>query len=373
MDSITQAALGAACGQAVLGHRVGRRAALWGALAGTLPDLDILAYPFLDTAAELAFHRGPTHALLFAPVVAPVLGVLVWGFYRRRGSPAADAGWRAWAWLFFWALWTHPILDVFTVYGTQIFWPFSDYPAEIGSVFIIDPLYTLPLLVAVGVGLYRRSGPGVRRAAAVGLAVSTAYLGWSLVAQQIARQAIAQAYAEAGIATERILVAAAPLTTFAWYAVGHTGESLVPARARLFASPCAVRLGEAVPRATWPADLATTRGVRRLEWFSHGYLARVGGTDRAPVVADVRFGQVPEPLRRGDGPAYTFAWQVRPPESAPPGAAPPGDVALEQQPVEAAFSLAGVRRALADELGRGALACDARPAAPAAQAGPRGR
>ena len=133
-------------------------AALWGAVAGTVPDLDVLAYPFLDPSAELRFHRGITHGLPFAFVVGPLLGYLVWRLTRRRAGAGA-VPWTAYAAVFFWALLTHPLLDVFTVYGTQLLMPFSDRPLAIASQFIIDPAYTLPLLAGLVVALVtRRSG-----------------------------------------------------------------------------------------------------------------------------------------------------------------------------------------------------------------------
>ena len=91
MDSLTQAVLGGAVGHAVAGKTLGRRAAAWGAVAGTLPDLDVLTYPFLDTAGQLLIHRGVTHGLAFGLVVGPVLGWLGWRFARWRASSKADS------------------------------------------------------------------------------------------------------------------------------------------------------------------------------------------------------------------------------------------------------------------------------------------
>ena len=42
MDSLTQIVLGAAVGEATLGRKVGNKALLWGAIAGTIPDLDVV-------------------------------------------------------------------------------------------------------------------------------------------------------------------------------------------------------------------------------------------------------------------------------------------------------------------------------------------
>ena len=52
MDSVTQITLGAAVGEAVLGRKIGGRAMLWGAIAGTLPDLDVFV-PLGDVVKDL--------------------------------------------------------------------------------------------------------------------------------------------------------------------------------------------------------------------------------------------------------------------------------------------------------------------------------
>ncbi len=149
MDSVTQAVLGAAVGQAVLGRRLGAKAALLGALGGTIPDLDML---FVD-GADVDFyvsHRGVSHSLFFGPLLALPLAAL-----SRRWRPAiAFAPW--------WCFWmlvlvTHPLLDLFTNYGTQLLAPFSREPFAIPAISIIDPVYTLVLaggLVAALRGRY---------------------------------------------------------------------------------------------------------------------------------------------------------------------------------------------------------------------------
>jgi len=65
MDSLTQIVLGSAVGEAVLGRKIGNKAILWGAIAGTIPDLDVLSKFFTDTVSALEIHRGLTHSLFF--------------------------------------------------------------------------------------------------------------------------------------------------------------------------------------------------------------------------------------------------------------------------------------------------------------------
>ncbi|MBD3331441.1 metal-dependent hydrolase, partial [candidate division GN15 bacterium] len=137
MDSLTQLTLGAAVGEATLGKSAGNRAIMWGAIAGTLPDLDVIANPLLDEITQLGWHRGPSHAFFFLTIGAPILGWLISRVHGKYGS------WRQWTVLVYFAFITHVILDTFTVYGTQLFRPFSHYPAAFNSISIIDPLYTL--------------------------------------------------------------------------------------------------------------------------------------------------------------------------------------------------------------------------------------
>lgn len=65
MDSLTQIVLGAAVGEAVLGKKVGNKAMLYGAIAGTIPDLDVLARNFVDTVTATEWHRGFSHSIFF--------------------------------------------------------------------------------------------------------------------------------------------------------------------------------------------------------------------------------------------------------------------------------------------------------------------
>ena len=129
MDTATQALLGAVVGQAGFSHRLGRRALVFGAVGGLLPDLDVVAMASHGPFAEFTYHRGTTHALWFGPVVGPVLGWAIWRYYRWRGrdgpgQPGDPALRSAWMGLMALALFTHPLIDLFTCYGTQLFAPF---------------------------------------------------------------------------------------------------------------------------------------------------------------------------------------------------------------------------------------------------------
>ena len=174
MDSVTQIVLGAAVAQAVLGEKVGNKAMLYGAISGTIPDLDVLVKPFVDTVTALEWHRGFTHSILFSILFAPVFGWLVSRWEK-------NASWKQWSWLFFFGFITHPLLDAHTTWGTQLFWPF-DLRLAYKNIFVIDPLYTLPFLVFVILAMRRkRTDPKRKRYNTIGLLVSTTYLGITLI------------------------------------------------------------------------------------------------------------------------------------------------------------------------------------------------
>mgnify|MGYP006156764225 CR=1 FL=1 len=169
MDSLTQIVLGAAIAGAIAPARHRRAALAAGAALGTLPDLDSLPMWFmgLDPVTNMTWHRGPSHSLL---VLLP-LAALLWWLFKRSGGRVAEAPTR-WFWAITLALVTHPLLDAFTVYGTQLWWPLPPSPAMWSSLFIIDPLYTLPLLLACGLAWAKQWRPAAQTALVAGLAVS---------------------------------------------------------------------------------------------------------------------------------------------------------------------------------------------------------
>ncbi len=154
MDSLTQIVLGAAVGEATLGKRVGNKAMLWGAIAGTIPDLDVLGRSFLDDITALEWHRGISHSLFFSIVASIALGWLLHRFHRSRKNEVTT---KQWTWMFFMALVTHPLLDCHTTWGTQFFWPL-DLRIAYNNINVVDPIYTIPFLVLVIAALVTRRG-----------------------------------------------------------------------------------------------------------------------------------------------------------------------------------------------------------------------
>ncbi|CAM4286200.1 metal-dependent hydrolase [Zobellia roscoffensis] len=213
MDSLTQIVLGAAVGEAVLGKKVGNKAALYGAIAGTIPDLDVVARYFFDTVTATEIHRGFSHSIFFSILFAPLFGWLISKIERK-----SEATFKDWSLLMFWGMFTHPILDAFTTWGTQLFWPFKTRLA-FQSIFVIDPLYTLPFLIFLIMAMcQKRTSPKRKRYNRLGLTVSTAYLATTLILKWFAFQEFSASLEKHGIAHENIDTRPTPFNSVLWTA-----------------------------------------------------------------------------------------------------------------------------------------------------------
>ena len=220
MDSLTQIVLGASVGEAVLGRKVGNKAMLYGAIAGTIPDLDVLTGYFVDTVTATEWHRGFSHSLFFAVLSAPLFGYLIHKVEKKSGATYAD-----WSWLMFWGLVTHPILDAFTTWGTQFFWPF-EFRLAFQSIFVIDPLYTVPFLVCLLLAMRQKRTSSRRKFYnQMGLFVSTSYLLLTLVLKGVAFRGFMDALEAQHIAYETMDIRPAPFNTILWTANVDVGDA----------------------------------------------------------------------------------------------------------------------------------------------------
>ncbi len=183
MDTVTQMLFGATVAQAGFRGRLGRRAMVAGAALGLIPDLDVVAGWIGGPFATWEHHRGLTHSLLFAPVAGALLGWLIWRSERK--SQATDDGerLRAWVWLSILVLMTHPLIDLFTSYGTQLLWPLTNTRFAIDALPIIDPIYSAVLAIALVVGsMARVKGSRAQDTAAAALLFVAIYSfsGWAI-------------------------------------------------------------------------------------------------------------------------------------------------------------------------------------------------
>jgi len=287
LDSLTQIVLGAAVGEAVLGKKVGNKALLYGAIGGTIPDLDVVFNFFTDTVTSIELHRGFSHSILFSVIAAPLIGWLVHKIERKK-----NLGWMPWSKLFFWCLITHPLLDAFTTWGTQLFWPFK-IKLAFNSIFVIDPLYTLPFLVCcIMVLFYKRKSKRRRQINRFGLMYSTGYLLLTLILKFAAHQKIEKALKEQGIAYSAISTRPAPLNTILWNANIDTKDNYLITDYSFFDTQ-PIKFIKYPKRRESSSELFKFENVQRLIAISEGWYI-IDKIDNKWYFNDLRFGLIPK-------------------------------------------------------------------------------
>ena len=334
MDSITHLFYGGVIAAAIAPKGNRRAALLAGMALNTLPDLDVLPLMLSDDPVlRMTWHRAATHSWLVLPFVAWA----IWTFFRRRGGRVAQSPARWW-WAIFLCLMAHPLLDSFTVYGTQLLWPLPIPPLMWGSLFIIDPMFTLPWFVAFVVAWFARERLGTK-ALHLGIAFGVAYLGWSLIAKSMVEREADRALAAIGLADAPRFSVPQPFNTLLWRVVAMTPNGFVEGERSLVADRGPMRFH------AYRSDVAALAAVRelpavaRLQWFDHGF-SKAQVHDGTLVLSDLRMGSepdysfnfavarsengrwvalepprqepMPSPLRRGWGDLWQRIWQQPP-------------------------------------------------------------
>ncbi len=303
MDSLSQIVLGAGVAEAVMGRKAGNRAPLWGAIAGTIPDLDVIPAQWMGTVEALAFHRGISHSLLFALVLAPIMGWLVYGLYRQRVGTFRD-----WSLLFFLSLFTHSLLDCFTTWGVQLFWPLEHRIAW-KTIFVIDPFYTLPFLVCLVWLMTRRRESAFRRKLAIaGLVISTGYLGFTVVNKLRVNEVFEKAFVEQQIEIIRYETRPTPLQNMLWTVNAETEDAFYIGFYSFLDDDRKIEFRRHEKNQDLPPEVARHPKVRKLKTLTRGwYNLEVLDSNRW-ALNDFRFGQTGR-YQSGDG-DFVFSYEI---------------------------------------------------------------
>ena len=375
MDSLTQIILGAAVGELAAGRKIGNRAMLWGAIAGTIPDLDVMIGSlFMNEINGLAFHRAITHSIFFAIVFSFLISYYTnWlyskGYHRKRGykllatifgvlfmvvasagvifisktfagtagmivsavmtlglvsyfssrlvngylnieQEKIDIGYWSWYKLFFWAIFTHPLLDCFTVYGTQLFAPFSNYRVALNNISVADPAYTFPFLICLMVAslLARRydkeSDNDINKSFKLswanyklrnyvniaGIVISSLYMGWTFYNKSKVNKVMEQTLADQNIKYSRYMTGPTILNNLLWSATAETDSSFYTGLYSFNDKEPKFKLFE-VPKNYDLIDYKSDdKVVNTLKWFSKDYYAVIRRKDGLLQINDMRYG-----------------------------------------------------------------------------------
>ncbi len=372
MDSLTQIVLGAAVGEAVLGKKVGNRAMIWGAVAGTIPDLDILANPFISDIDALAFHRGASHSLLFAVITPFFFAYLVDKFYQSglyqnriykglmmgfmgvlcllfigvlnfvvnvaTGGISAIAVvltlgiggllmrwlWRSfyqpdlsmpiatrteWTWLFFWSIVTHPILDSFTAYGTQLFYPFSDYRVAFNNIAVADPLYTVPFLTCLIIAsLYNRMDSKRRFFNYLGIGISSAYMLFTIYNKVQIDKVFEASLKHHNIPYERFTAVPTIFNNVLWNGIAETPTHYYRALYSNFdKSPIIQEFQKLEKGHELLGTYKDDESIKTLQWFSNGYYNIIDNKKKGYLqLNDLRYGGMGTKLEKPSDYVFKF-------------------------------------------------------------------
>jgi inner membrane protein len=345
MDSLTQIVLGAAVAEASLGKKIGNRAMVWGAIAGTLPDLDVIANVFMTPVDALAFHRGPTHSALYLLITSFIVGWLVfriyqlpfqkwfgivgwsilataigliimlsgvfsisklviglaiillsvWIIFKRYTRPSyapATASMKEWIIMFLWVLITHPILDCFTTYGTQILLPFSNQRVAFNNIAVADPLYTLPFLICLLIAMVYPKNDLQRTVwNRRGLIISCLYMGLTIFNKTRINTIFENSISRAGIEATRYTTSPTILNNVLWSGVAETDTAYYYGSYSFLDKEKFFNL-QMLPKKR-PAQsevLESDYTLKILRWFSDDYYNLVEKTQDSIEYYDLRFG-----------------------------------------------------------------------------------
>lgn len=300
MDSVTQIVLGAAVGEKILGKKLGNKALLYGAIAGTIPDLDVYVGKLFDPITAIEIHRGFSHSVLFFVLLSPLLGWLTSRIEQKRGVNFKQA-----TWFWFLGLLTHALLDAFTTWGTQLFYPL-DIRLSLHSIFVIDPLYTLPFLFClIMVMRYKRTNPKREKWNRLGLIISTSYLMLTVLVQQVVKLKFEEALAEKQIAYNRKIVKPSPFNIILWNTVVETEKGYYIGDYSFFDSQ-PIGFDFYPKQEELITDIQTEKVITQLQWISEGWWL-ITEKEGKLFLNDIRFGLLSADRKN---PEFAFSYEL---------------------------------------------------------------
>jgi inner membrane protein len=308
MDSLTQIVLGAACGEAVLGKKIGNKALLFGAIGGTIPDLDVFIGRLLyaNEIEIMAFHRGFMHSILFSILASIILGWVVFKLYdtgRRLNTTKK----KDWIWLFFLALFTHPILDAFTPYGTQLFAPFSNYRVAFNTIAVVDPIYTLPFLFCmIAIMFINRTKKIRKKLLVIGVGLSSLYLMFTVINKLYINSIYKASLLSNNIEYLRFQTQPSIFNNVLWYGVAETKDNYYVGFYSLLDDSDFVDDWKKLPKNHDLIDV-NTKDIKTLSWFSNGYYNFIPLNNNEFRYNDLRYPS----FKKNDANASVFSFTIK--------------------------------------------------------------
>ncbi len=288
MDSVTHIVLGACIGEVIAGKELGRKAMLWGALAQTFPDIDVVAEMWLDTPSNLLAHRGFTHSILSCLLFTPLFAAMAQRLHNK-----ASVSLQRWMALFGIEMFCHLLLDSQNAYGTGLFEPFNHARVSFNTMFVADPLFTIVALIASLVLLFFRSKNEKRRLtwATAGIATSVVYLSFCVVNKLIVTNEVEKLLQQQQVGYNKNFVTPTPLNNLLWYVVANDDSGSYVGYRSVFDENPTLELTYFKRNEALLNGMQDDAGLQKLKRFSKDYYIAQEWGDTL-VFSDLRFGQI---------------------------------------------------------------------------------
>ncbi|HYV93036.1 MAG TPA: metal-dependent hydrolase [Chitinophagales bacterium] len=287
MDTITHTVLGACLGEAIAGKKLGKKAMLIGALANNIPDVDIVTSLWMNHADSLLAHRGFTHSILFVLICTPMLAAIA-----VRLSKKKLLSFNQWMLLFGSGLFTHIFIDAFTVYGTGWFEPFSHYRVTFNALFILDPLFTLPVLVAAVTLLVMKKYSSRRLfCARAGIGITSLYLAISILIKLHVNHKVEQSLAVQKISYSNYMTSPTPLNNLLWFIIARNAADYYIGYYSVFDKQFPISFNHVHRNDSLVSHTGNVEELDKLIRFTDGYFMYTSHLDTVSI-SDMRFGQM---------------------------------------------------------------------------------
>lgn len=277
MDSISQIALGAGVGELVLGKKIGNKAILFGAIAGTIPDLDVFVNFFvtLSESEALRIHRSYSHAAFPQLFIALPFTYLSYILFKKKIS------FSRWYLLWYLGFLTHALLDCCTTYGTQFFLPFSNHLVGFNNISVVDPLYTIPFLILLTILFFYKKESNTRRLITwLSVLISTAYIGYATFNKFHSEKIFKHALMVNKINYQSFSTSPPLFTSFMWNMIAYTDSTIYVAEYSIFQKKKKIEFVEYPRNLELLEDAKNSEAIQTLLWFSQGnYFVEKGLND----------------------------------------------------------------------------------------------
>jgi inner membrane protein len=284
VDTLTHTVLGACLGEAIAGKKIGKKAMLYGAIANNLPDIDVIAALWTEHAENMLVHRGITHSLLIAFLFSPAIA---YAFQKRHPGITIKESLMLWGS----GMLIHIFIDAYTSYGTGWFEPFDHRRVTFNALYIVDPVFTLPMLIsASGLLILKRHSEKRMRWAKAGLYLSATYLLFVTVNKLYVNSVIRENIKTQNIQCKKFMATPTPLNNFLWYVIVDNGKDFHSGYYSDFDRNKTIAFNLVKKNDSLLIPFKSTKEVIRLIRFSQGYYCLKREGDSSVIFNDMRFG-----------------------------------------------------------------------------------